>query len=261
MREDDPHPVSDVVAAISYLATEQLHSFAEFCGNQDASGLTAARLKRALSMPTAEAAHLARDLAALMAHGVLTPRDLQVVAETLAAIQDRKPRQTDVVEVVCTAPERFGVPVRTTYSTATQMIQRASDQIVVVGYVFTEGASPLVELLAVAQRDRNVRVIIIGNRMREQMPVLMEMWSTGVPLPRVFSRERVADDPMAALHAKLLICDRSEALVTSANFSHHGLHANVEIGLRVRSPAIERLSDFVAAMIRAGEVEPVTAAQ
>ena len=84
---------------------------------------------------------------------------------------------------------------------------------------------------------------------------------TGVPLPPVFSREPVADDHMAALHAKLLICDRSEALVTSANFSHHGLHANIEIGLRVRSPAIERLSDFIAAMIKSGEAEPVTGVQ
>ena len=54
------------------------------------------------------------------------------------------------------------------------MIQGASDQIVVVGYVFTEGALPLVELLAVAQNERHVRVIIIGNRMQEQLPLLMQ---------------------------------------------------------------------------------------
>ncbi|MGA2620214.1 MAG: phospholipase D-like domain-containing protein [Thermoguttaceae bacterium] len=150
------------------------------------------------------------------------------------------------------------LPVRTTYATATQMIQGASEEIIVVGYVFTEGASALVELLAAAQTDRKVLVTIIGNRMRDQLSRLKGMWPAVTPLPAVFSRERLADDPLATLHAKLLLCDRSEALVTSANFSHHGLHANIEIGLHVKSPAIERLSDFLLALINSGEVDSLT---
>ena len=94
--------------------------------------------------------------------------------------------------------------------------------------------------------------------MRDQLPRLKGMWPAATPLPPVFSREQLADDPLAALHAKLLLCDKSEALVTSANFSHHGLHANIKIGLHVKSPSIERLSDFLLAMIKSGEVDSVT---
>ena len=258
MPEDSaPKPVSDAVAAISCLATGQLCSLASLCGEQNASSLTAGRFKRELSVSTAEATHLARNLDTLLAGGSLTARDVQVVAETLATIHGKTPKETELVEVVCTAPERYGLPVRTTYATATQMIQGASEEIIVVGYVFTEGASALVELLAAAQTDRKVRVTIIGNRMRNQMPRLKETWPAAVPFPRVFSREPVADAPLATLHAKLLLCDRSEALVTSANFSHHGLHANIEIGLHIRSPVVERLCEFVHAMVRCGEVTPV----
>ena len=248
--------VSDAVAAVSCLAAGQLCSLARLCSERDASGLTAGRLKRELFVSTTEATHLARNLDSMLAGGSLTARDVQVVAETLATVYG-KTRQNNLVEVVCTAPERYGLPVRTTYATATQMIQDASAEIIVVGYVFTEGASVLVELLAAAQTDRRVQVTIVGNRMRDQMSRLKEMWPAAVPLPPVFSREPLADDPMAALHAKLLLCDRSEALVTSANFSHHGLHANIEIGLHVRSPVVERLCEFVLALISCGEVNSV----
>ena len=62
---------------------------------------------------------------------------------------------------------------------------------------------------------------------------------------------------MSALHAKLLICDRNVALVTSANFSHHGLHENIEIGVKIQSASVRQLVEFVEALIRTGEVEAV----
>ncbi len=161
-------------------------------------------------MSTAVATNLARNLDALLAGGSLTARDVCVVAETMAAIQHRT-KEIDLVEVVCTAPERYGLPVRTTYATAAQMVQGASEEIIVVGYVFTEGALALVELLA-AQAERGVQITIIGNRMREQLSRLKEMWPASTPYPPVFSWEPLADAPLASLHAKLLLCDTSEAL-------------------------------------------------
>jgi phosphatidylserine/phosphatidylglycerophosphate/cardiolipin synthase-like enzyme len=59
---------------------------------------------------------------------------------------------------------------------------------------------------------------------------------------------------MSALHAKLLICDGRTALVTSANFTHHGLRGNIEVGICVTDAAIAGLSDFVSQLIAGGEV-------
>jgi phosphatidylserine/phosphatidylglycerophosphate/cardiolipin synthase-like enzyme len=56
------------------------------------------------------------------------------------------------------------------------------------------------------------------------------------------------------LHAKLLVCDSAIALITSANFSHHGLHENIEIGVKVTSPAVARLAEFFNSLITAGQV-------
>lgn len=179
-----------------------------------------------------------------------------MVSEALANVRSQATLDCDV-EIVCTAPERFGLPLRTTYATAVQMVREARSEIVVVGYVFTEGARNLIEELAQAAKTRGARITVIGNRMREQWPLFRAVWPDGLAQPRVFSREADVDDRMAALHAKLLVCDRASALVTSANFTYHGLHANIEIGVPFRAQAVARLTEFIEAMIASGDVTAV----
>ena len=40
---------------------------------------------------------------------------------------------------------------------------------------------------------------------------------------------------MAALHAKTIVVDEKELLVSSANLSYHGMQGNVEMGIRLVS--------------------------
>jgi phosphatidylserine/phosphatidylglycerophosphate/cardiolipin synthase-like enzyme len=93
--------------------------------------------------------------------------------------------------------------------------------------------------------------------MRQRLLVLRSHWPQDVPGPRVYSREANPADEMAALHAKIIVCDRCRALVTSANFSRHGLHENIEIGVHVEASSVGRLADFLDALILHHEVEPV----
>ena len=245
-----------VVEAISRLDVSQLRALgASECG--DPSGnVSAGRLKRAILVSTSDATHLARSLNDAITGAGLTWREVVLVIEALAHARSQAAAGCEV-EIVCTAPERFGLPLRTTYATALQMMREASTEIVVVGYVFTEGARNLIEELARAVRERDARITVVGNKMREQLPLFRSAWPNGTPPPRVFSREADVDDPMAALHAKLLVCDRTSALVTSANFTYHGLHANIEIGVCVRAQAVENLMEFIEAMIASGDVAAV----
>jgi len=183
----------------------------------------------------------------------MTWRDVALVSEALAHARSL-PAAHREVEIVCTAPERFALPLRTTYATALEMIREARREICIVGYVFTEGAKNLIAELARAGRERSARITVIGNRMREQLALFKSAWPAGTALPRVFSREAAVDDPMASLHAKLLLCDRTSVLVTSANFTYHGLHANIEIGVRVHAQEVKHLASFIEAMITCGDV-------
>jgi phosphatidylserine/phosphatidylglycerophosphate/cardiolipin synthase-like enzyme len=41
---------------------------------------------------------------------------------------------------------------------------------------------------------------------------------------------------MASLHAKLVVTNQKDALITSANLTHHDREANLELGVRLQGP-------------------------
>jgi phosphatidylserine/phosphatidylglycerophosphate/cardiolipin synthase-like enzyme len=183
--------------------------------------------------------------------------ELQIALATLAHIRTLNRPLGEMVEIVCTAPDRLGVPLRTTLATALELVQEATLEVLVVGYVFTTGAGALVQEMARGRRERRVRVTLIGNRMEDHLLAIRSMWPTASPEPLVYTFQADPQDHMTALHAKLLICDARTALITSANFSYHGLHENIEIGVRVQSPTVARLVEFFQALIRVGQLMPV----
>jgi phosphatidylserine/phosphatidylglycerophosphate/cardiolipin synthase-like enzyme len=253
-----PAWIVDLSIAASRLTEEQLRVLAGSYGREATPFVpSAAQLQRRLSLSTTDATELARNLRRVLAVPHVTGRDVGIVLVTLAHARSAGSLADEQVDVVCTAPSRFGVPLRTTFATAVEMVQTARQTIFVIGYIFTGGARAFIEQLAAASRDRAVQVTLIGNRMRDQLSIIRSMWPADCPPPGIFSREASPTDDMAALHAKLLICDNIVALITSANFSYHGLHENIEVGVKIRSPSVARLVEFIQAMIRLGEVTAV----
>lgn len=250
--------IAELATAVARLDTEQLKTMA--CNHKwdgPEQFPSAGQLQRLLALSTSDSAVLARHLSQVMAMEGVRSHDLGIALASFAQERSMGEREKEEVEIVCTAPSRLGIPLRATFSTVLEMVQKANHEILVVGYLFTEGASKVVEELARARRDRRVRVTFIGNRMQEHLHVLRSYWPADSPGPIIFSRESDPSDEKTSLHAKLLICDRSLALITSANFSHHGLHENIEIGAKIKSPSIARLAEFFQAMIQASEFRSI----
>jgi hypothetical protein len=261
MSEQAPKPpdwIGTLGGAVAGFGPEPLLKLAGVLDPVRSALVSAGQLQRALSLSTAAAAQLARGLDQVLRFPCVTVRDIQTVLMTLAFTRDKSTVQSDSIEIACTAPTRLGVPLRTTYATALEMVRHAQNEILVVGYVFTEGAKSLLEETARASRDRRVGVTVIGNRMEEHLPALQSAWPAGWPSPHVFSCRANLHDEMSALHAKLLVCDRETALITSANFSHHGLHENIEVGVKIVSPSVARLVDFFNSLIVERQVIPVS---
>ena len=62
----------------------------------------------------------------------------------------------------------------------------------------------------------------------------------------------------SALHAKCVVIDGSEALVTSANFTEAAQVRNIELGLHVGSPAVaSQIEDHFHSLIRNGHLERI----
>ena len=141
-----------------------------------------------------------------------------------------RPRLLDAELVATLPPETPGI-ARPTERVVREMVERASSEVILLGYDFTDG--DLVRLVADAAR-RGAGVIVICDRGRGAASRIAEAWPVGVPLPRLLhNRERPDRAPYSSMHAKCLLVDTVDLLVTSANFTFHGLHGNIEIGVRL----------------------------
>ena len=176
---------------------------------------------------------------------------IRLCLQTLRIQQDALcPLLLDAELVATLPPETPGI-ARPTQRVLREMIERASKEIIVLGYELTD--RDLVALLGEAAA-RGAAVIIICDRGRGSARRVVDAWPVGVRLPRVFhDRERAAGAPYASMHAKCLLVDGRDLLVTSANFTFHGLHGNIEIGVRLSGPpageARKIFSHFVESQI------------
>ncbi|MDI1480387.1 phospholipase D-like domain-containing protein [Polyangium sp. y55x31] len=156
--------------------------------------------------------------------------------------EELRPKLLDAELVATLPPETPGI-ARPTERVVREMIERAVTEIILLGYELTD--RDLVHLLA-ASAARGINVIMICDRGRGTAARVLDAWPSGTRPPRVFhDRERQDGVPYASMHAKCLLVDSNDLLVTSANFTFHGLHGNIEIGIRLSgAPAAEARKIF-----------------
>jgi phosphatidylserine/phosphatidylglycerophosphate/cardiolipin synthase-like enzyme len=73
-------------------------------------------------------------------------------------------------------------------------------------------------------------------------------------MPSVFTWPESPKDAMTKLHAKTIVADSADALVTSANLTYHGYEANIELGVRVSGEPARLVEAHFRDLIRAEEV-------
>lgn len=155
----------------------------------------------------------------------------------------RDAAQRPQVEVVWTGPEAGGPLVRPTGAVIREMLQqvRAGGEVLLVGYSVTaDDGSPtleIIKLLADASRDQaQIRVVLHKDTEEKNRQNLLANWGAFAVKPTIYTWEPRLGGPYRKMHAKVLVVDRVEVLVTSANLTYHGLSENIELGLRVRGP-------------------------
>ncbi len=156
--------------------------------------------------------------------------------------EELRPKLLDAELVATLPPDTPGI-ARPTERVVQEMIDGATREIILLGYELTD--RNLIGLLASAV-GRGAGVIMICDRGRGTAQRVLESWPSRTPPPRIFhDRERADGAPYASMHAKCLLIDGKDLLVTSANFTFHGLRGNIEIGVRLGgAPAAEARKIF-----------------
>lgn len=163
------------------------------------------------------------------------------------------------LDLVWTGPHSpANVQALTTTAVLREMIEGARHKILVVGYNLTrhnEFSVGVIDALAKAAGNGR-RVIMALHDDGSNFGYLTDLWPRNLPLPRLLRWVGVPEDPKASLHAKLVVADASDLLVTSANLTFHGLEQNIEMGVRIRGSFAFEVDRHFSNLEREGVLVP-----
>ena len=155
-------------------------------------------------------------------------------------------------ELVATLPPEMPGIARTTDQVLMEMMRPPVREVILLGYELTDLT---VMRLLVDVEAAGADVTVICDRTRGTAERVLEL---GLLRPRVFQdRDRVGGAPYSSMHAKCLLVNGTDLLVTSANFTFHGLYGNIEIGVRLSGPPASEARKMFSHLVENGIVEEV----
>ncbi len=138
------------------------------------------------------------------------------------------------VEVVVTGPDSPAAPVRLTSEVVRQLIDSASRRVTMVSFAAYRIGSVMAALDAAVGRGVHVSLVLESAQMLE-----------GGGGALAYSRYRIyewpvdqREPPEAKLHAKAVIVDSRDVLLTSANMTGAAYDRNIELGVLCRSGGV-----------------------
>lgn len=153
-------------------------------------------------------------------------------------------------EFVATIPRSVPGMARPTKLVIAEMIASAKSEIIILGYELTDRL--LVDRLAEAVA-RGVDVTLILDRRKAAAEMILGHWPAETKRPKIYhDKQRPNAGPFASQHAKCLLVDEKDLLVTSANFTFHGLHENIEIGVRLSGSSAAEARKIFSHLVESG---------
>jgi phosphatidylserine/phosphatidylglycerophosphate/cardiolipin synthase-like enzyme len=197
------------------------------------------------------------------ATGVTIARFIECAANLLAHQQQR----SGSTRLVWTGPDAPGSVPRSSRQIMKEIIISARREIWIAAYWIAgprdgEGiVGDIVELLAAAVRQGLDVALALDGRPRTNgetnFDVLRTLWPPSTRLPRVYTWAEALHEPYLKLHAKTVVADRRDALVTSANLTMHALERSMELGVRLQGALANEIAAQLDGLVRSKVLTPV----
>lgn len=184
-----------------------------------------------------------------------TAEDLHYASGALlaAAVAVERAREQQLVDVVWTGPASAVTTARLTPAVVAELLGEARTEVLIIGYAVQETAGITSALQAAA--ERGVAITLLLER-QEDNPHFDQKSAPlgGVPARRL-SWPASSRGLHASLHAKVLVVDRSAALIGSANLTGAAMERNLECGLLLRGgPHPGRIMEHVDSLYAQGHL-------
>lgn len=168
-------------------------------------------------------------------------------------------------QIVWSGPKVEGSYVRATREVVREIIRGSQRELLIVGYWLAapddgEGIiGELIELTAEAVSRGTALTMILDERKRgdgrDNRDVLQGIWPKGITFPRLLTWKLPNDDKHLKLHAKALVADEHDALVTSANLTWYAMDRNMEMGIRVVGRPAAAISQHIKLLENQGTLQ------
>ncbi len=156
-------------------------------------------------------------------------------------------RRADKCDLCWTGPPSLDVTEMSTDSVMQEIIANANEEILMAGYRITDKDETIRKLSDSMQRVNDM-VIVMDDDKRHINRSTLDHAFRGTRKPRIYVHKK-KEKAFYKMHAKILIADKKDLLVTSANMTHYGLVENFEMGIRVRGRSAERAHSVITKMI------------
>ena len=200
-----------------------------------------------------------------------SPPQIALIIRAFAAGRDVEPDVSELVDVVVSGPD-VSAAARDTGVVMRQLFGNARERVLAVGFAVHQGGFVFQTLADRLDACQSLEATLCLDVRREPSNTSLDTqvvqgfarsfvendWP-GSRLPRVYYDPRSLSQGGAirsSLHAKCVVIDGSEALVTSANFTEAAQVRNIELGLHAKSSRIAgQIEDHFYSLIGNGHLE------
>ena len=218
----------------------------------------------------AHAVPIAQCLGELIARD-MPPLHIALLLRAFAAGAQAAAGSSLLVEVVVSGPDATG-GARDTGVVMRQLFGKARERVLAVGFAVRQGKSVFKTLADRLDNDESLEATLCIDARRQYGDTSIDRdilrrfanefvrneWP-GNRLPRVYYDPRSlgpAGRTASSMHAKCVVIDGTEALVTSANFTEAAQERNIELGLLVDSRSVaRRIEEHFMSLIQQGNLE------
>ena len=224
-------------------------------------------------MAAAHAAPVARCIERISADGVPSAH-IALILRAFAAGTQAADESSTSIEVVVSGPDAIG-GVRDTGVVVRQLFAKACERVLAVGFAVHQGKAVFKVLADRLDSDDSLEAILCIDVRRQlgdtsiDRDILQRFanefvrneWP-GNRLPPVYYDPRslrATGATTSSMHAKCLVIDGREALVTSANFTEAAQVRNIELGLLVNSQQVARkIEEHFMSLVTNGSLSRLT---
>ncbi|MHA1409537.1 MAG: phospholipase D-like domain-containing protein [Candidatus Odinarchaeia archaeon] len=150
---------------------------------------------------------------------------------------------------VATGERLLGQGIRSTYSVANEMIANSEQEILMITFSFTKNIIKFIDILK-KKIYNGIRTTVILNNFDDYDEKLIKDLQILSEECKHFQIINFSELSESRLHMKVLIIDRKEAILGSANFTWSGMLENYEIGVKLDGGLAEDLYFTILKMIK-----------